>query len=77
MFRLTLNWIIIFPFLSVVFLDHMLPFTIQRLVGFYTNTSYIVLSLPVLYLKDRLLVPSVVQYLYDCVFACRIVSAFP
>ena len=59
-FALAIGWILIFPLLSVVLYDDTLSFTFQRLVGFNTNTSYIILSLPVLYLYDGLLVPSVV-----------------
>ena len=52
--------LLLFPTLSVVSLDDTLSFTLQRQIGFNTNTSYIILSLPVLYLYDGLLVPSVV-----------------
>ncbi len=52
--------LLLFPLLSVVSLDDTMSFTLQRLAGFNTNTSYIILFLPVLYLYDWLLVPSVV-----------------
>ncbi len=72
---------LLFPSLSVVSLDDTLSFTKQRQVGLNTNTSYIILSPPVLYLCARLLVPFAVQYLYDCAFAfacrCRRAPVFP
>ena len=52
--------LLLFPALSVVFCDNTLSFTIQRQVRFNTNTIYIILSLPVLYLYARSLVPFLV-----------------